>query len=123
MIEILPFSSGNQIKSLPKEFGMLSKLSLLAINTNELEELPESFGCLTQLQACYANRNKIREIPSTLIDCSSLKVLNLANNPIQTITQDMKDEWNIIIDIVEPEAENPGNSPRVNLSGTPYSTN
>ncbi|NCO00411.1 MAG: GNAT family N-acetyltransferase [Epsilonproteobacteria bacterium] len=98
--------SGNGLKSIPENIGMLSKLISLNLSNNKLQELPDSLSKLSNLSNLDLRRNAFENFPAvigklslkslnlssnkiadiaTLQECSELRVLDLSNNLIKEI--------------------------------------
>ena len=71
---------GNQISSLPSNFGVFQNLKSLIINHNPIGTLPESFGELKDLELLDLSNNKLAILPDSFVNLTSIKSLNLSNN-------------------------------------------
>jgi Leucine-rich repeat (LRR) protein/GNAT superfamily N-acetyltransferase len=98
--------SGNSLKELPENFGLLSKLIVLNLANNKLTSLPESMKNMTLLSNLDIRRNNFAEIPHSILHlplrsinasgnnisdvlplskCAELRVLDLSANSIKEI--------------------------------------
>lgn len=77
--------SGHSLKSIPPNFGILSKLIVLNLSNNKLESLPESIANLSSLSNLDLRRNNFKELPDVLTKIS-LKSLNISGNQISDIS-------------------------------------
>ena len=103
----------HQLKTLPMNFSQMSSISLLDISFNSLEEVPPVVGQLHQLQQLHLQHNQISsvmpslgqvlgqlkvlslqhnqllELPAGICSCTSLEVLNIEGNKMQTFSEDI----------------------------------
>jgi len=77
-------ASGNQIATLPEDFGKLGQLVRVFLRQNRIIELP-SFVGLSQLVELYLGVNEIRQVPPSIGDLPQLKTLDLADNSIENL--------------------------------------
>lgn len=73
---------GGDLKNLPQNIGVLTKLTLLVVNGTGLQRLPKSIGNLKNLKALEVRRNDISFLPDTIGGLSSLTRLNVSLNPL-----------------------------------------
>lgn len=77
--------SGNHLKEIPENFGMLSKLVVLNLSNNKLTSLPESMKELKVLSNLDIRRNRFEEIPQSILTLP-LRYLNANGNKISDIS-------------------------------------
>ena len=77
---------GNDLSSLPKSIGLLTKLTYLSLVGNKLSSLPESIKKLTKLRNLYLDNNKLRTVPESIKKLTKLTKLSLFNNPLDNNT-------------------------------------
>lgn len=74
----------NLFRTLPDSLGGLSHLITLSCSDNHLDALPETIGSLRRLEILDAHNNSLRKLPVSLWDCSSLVLINVTSNLIDT---------------------------------------
>ncbi|KAG9316864.1 hypothetical protein JVU11DRAFT_2939 [Chiua virens] len=74
----------NLFRTLPDCLGELSHLLTLSCSDNHLDALPETIGSLRRLETLDAHNNSLRKLPISLWECSSLTLINLTSNLIDT---------------------------------------
>lgn len=74
----------NLFRTLPDSLGELSHLITLSCSDNHLDALPETIGSLRRLEILDAHNNSLRKLPVSLWDCSSLILINVTSNLIDT---------------------------------------
>lgn len=103
--------SGNHLKEIPENFGLLTKLIVLNLSNNKLSFLPESMKELKLLSNLDIRRNSFEEIPQSILTlplrylnanankisdisvlnkCSELRVLDVSANCIKEIDSSFK---------------------------------
>ena len=82
-LEILDLS-GNELSSLPDDFGRLHKLRILFCSDNRFTRLPEVLGLCPQLSMVGFKANQIREVPAAALN-KSLRWLILTDNQISEL--------------------------------------
>jgi Leucine-rich repeat (LRR) protein len=86
MIHIVNLAfTGNQIRVLPPEIGLMTRLTSLKGGRNRLTALPESFGCLRSLQMILLEANALNSLPDSMMFCSALKILDVSQNRIEML--------------------------------------
>ena len=86
MIHIVNLSFiGNQIRTLPPEIGLMTRLASLKGGRNRLVAIPESVGCLKSLQLVLLEENELSALPESLSGCGSLKILDISQNRIEML--------------------------------------
>lgn len=89
---------GNELKSLPKSFGLLEKLKVLDVSRNQLESIPDEIANLTQLTTINLSNNALKIFPS-LPNSIKLSVLDLSNNKLTTMPDICYDDNTVLADI------------------------
>lgn len=74
----------NLFRTLPDSLGGLSHLITLSCSDNHLGALPESIGSLRRLEVLDAHNNNLTKLPASLWECSSLGLINVTSNLIDT---------------------------------------
>ena len=82
-LEILDLS-GNDLSSLPDDFGRLHKLRILFFSDNQFTELPSVLGQLSSLTMVGFKANKIRKVPAASL-AKSIRWLILTDNQISEL--------------------------------------
>jgi len=82
-LEVLDLS-GNQLDSLPDDFGRLRHLRVLFCSNNRFTQLPESVGQCAELDIVGFKANRIRSVPAASLP-PSLRWLILTDNEIETL--------------------------------------
>ena len=82
-LEILNLS-GNQLRSLPDDFGRLSKLRILFCSDNPFEHLPPSLGDCPQLSMIGFKSNQIATVPAESLP-PNLRWLILTDNRLPSL--------------------------------------
>lgn len=77
--------SGNHLKEIPENLGLLTKLVVLNLSNNKLTSLPESLKNLRLLSNVDLRRNLFEEIPECLL-LLPIRSLNLNSNKISDIS-------------------------------------
>lgn len=77
--------SGNHLKEIPDNFGLLTKLIVLNLSNNKLTSLPESMKSLKLLSNLDIRRNAFEKIPQSILTLP-LRYLNLNGNKISDIS-------------------------------------
>lgn len=77
--------SGNSLKTLPDNFGMLSKLLVLNLSNNRLKLLPDSMKNLSNLSNLDIRRNSFEELPE-ILRSMPLRSLNASGNKLSDIS-------------------------------------
>jgi leucine-rich repeat protein SHOC2 len=86
MIHIVNLAfTGNQIRILPPEIGLMTRLTSLKGGRNRLIALPESFGFLISLQMVFLEANALCALPDSMMFCSALKILDVSQNRIEML--------------------------------------
>ncbi|BFZ02575.1 hypothetical protein BsWGS_05614 [Bradybaena similaris] len=86
--EELPFlqsftANGNELSSLPDEFGDFSNLEELHLCENNLESLPESLCRLTKLKVLALNANCLKRLHAEIGQNSSLEIIRVDENKLK----------------------------------------
>ncbi|NEQ55708.1 MAG: protein kinase [Leptolyngbya sp. SIO3F4] len=74
----------NQIKTI-SESALSPNIRWLILTNNQLTTLPKSIGTLTKLQKFMLAGNRLQTLPDELASCSNLELLRLAANQLQTL--------------------------------------
>jgi Leucine-rich repeat (LRR) protein len=74
----------NQLTTLPKEIGLLTRVGYLYLDNNYLTELPQSMRFMRRLSAAWLGHNCFTQVPTTLADRGIFMVF-LNNNRISDI--------------------------------------
>lgn len=74
--------SENKLKTLPEEIKTLKNLQMISLYHNRLKYLPVEFRELSNLHALYLGRNRLTEIPIWVGGIGKLKRLDISMNPI-----------------------------------------
>lgn len=77
--------SNNRLIGLPQSIGLLGELLNLKAESNEIKEWPVGMLKLNQLLELSLSYNSIKTVPP-LYNLTNLRILNLANNQVQTIS-------------------------------------
>lgn len=77
--------SGNEIKEMPKEIGVLQNLRILIINDNQITDLGPGITNLINLEVLDASSNKIVKLPVEITKLAKLEQLQLQNNMINEL--------------------------------------
>jgi len=77
--------SANELRELPKEIYSLVDLISLYVMRNKIGRLPAGFGQLRNLVSLRLDFNALTEIPQAVCEASSLRVLSLEGNQIREI--------------------------------------
>ncbi|MDV3348551.1 protein kinase [Leptolyngbyaceae cyanobacterium CCMR0082] len=75
---------GNKMKTI-SETALSPNLRWLILTNNQLTSLPKSIGKLSKLQKCMLAGNQLRSLPDELANCQSLELMRLAANQLQTL--------------------------------------
>ena len=79
---------GNQIKSIPKEIGILKQLKDLSLGQNPIKNIDSAFIAIKQLknlEELDLEMTGIKSIPNSILELKKLKTLYLWNDPIDCI--------------------------------------
>jgi Leucine-rich repeat (LRR) protein len=77
--------SFNQIQTLPKELGKLSRLQTALLAENNLIRLPRDIGMLASLTDLNLFSNKLTELPDELGELFALRRLSLSRNLVAAL--------------------------------------
>ncbi|XP_059808378.1 leucine-rich repeat-containing protein 47 isoform X1 [Hypanus sabinus] len=72
--------SGDGLRELPPELGLLGGLKLLDVSDNQLSALPASLGDLAELGSLLARGNQLTGLPPQLGRCGHLAHLDVSDN-------------------------------------------
>lgn len=87
----------NRIAELPAGIDGLRALEVLSLSSNLLTSITEELVKLPSLKKLYLNGNRIEKIPAALLlalSSTSLQVLNIANNFIETLPEEWYEQVN-----------------------------
>ncbi|MEA5465645.1 leucine-rich repeat-containing protein kinase family protein [Leptothoe sp. PORK10 BA2] len=82
-LSMVSFKS-NKIKTIG-ETALSPNLRWLILTNNQLTTLPKTIGKLTKLQKCMLAGNQLHTLPEELANCTNLELIRLAANQLQTI--------------------------------------
>ncbi|KAM3821018.1 leucine-rich repeat and death domain-containing protein 1 [Vipera latastei] len=77
--------NNNEIKTLPKEIGLLKNLEILSMEGNQLTSLPPEICLLKKLRTLNLSYNQISSFPQNFSELSRLRCLLLSHNNIEKI--------------------------------------
>ncbi|MDR6564831.1 MULTISPECIES: leucine-rich repeat-containing protein kinase family protein [unclassified Arcicella] len=76
------------LKTFPKEiYTLADTLEILDLSGNELSSLPDDFGILKKLKIAFFSDNFFTEFPSVLAKCLALEMIGFKANIIKTIPE------------------------------------
>lgn len=81
---------GNQLTSLPKEMGNLTELECLYLNGNQLTSLPKEIGNFLHLKKLYIADNRLTDLPKEIGKLSKLKYLGLSGNQLTNLPKEIR---------------------------------
>ncbi|KAF9164840.1 hypothetical protein DFQ26_000971 [Actinomortierella ambigua] len=87
-LKILAIES-NQIATLPESMGRLSNLCELRLSDNSLRVLPDAIGSIRTLQILALRSNLLEKLPESWKDLESLTTLDLACNRLTSLPPDL----------------------------------
>ncbi|KAF9985477.1 hypothetical protein BGZ75_002967 [Mortierella antarctica] len=87
-LKILAMES-NQLATLPETMGKLGNLCELRLSDNNLRALPESIGSIRTLQVLALRSNLLETLPESWKDMENLSTLDLACNRLTTLPADI----------------------------------
>ncbi|CAO3574822.1 unnamed protein product [Mortierella alpina] len=87
-LKILAMES-NQLATLPETMGRLGNLCELRLSDNNLRALPESIGSIRTLQVLALRSNLLETLPESWKDMENLSTLDLACNRLTTLPADI----------------------------------
>lgn len=76
-------------------------LEILDLSGNQLDSLPANFGCLQQLKILFLSDNRFSELPRVLADCPQLEMIGFKANQIHTVPEralPLRTRWLILTD-------------------------
>ena len=86
----------------PKEIFQLSEhIEILDMSGNELSSLPSDFGRLKKLRILFLSNNKFDHLPDVISNCPDLEMIGFKSNQIRTVTSESLPEnlhWLILTD-------------------------
>ncbi|MGD1852986.1 MAG: protein kinase [Leptolyngbyaceae cyanobacterium] len=82
-LSMISFKS-NKIKTIG-ETALSPNIRWLILTNNQLTSLPRSMGNLTKLQKCMLAGNQLQTLPDEMASCKSLELIRLAANQLQTL--------------------------------------
>ena len=85
------YLDNNNLSSLPKEIGLLTKLETLYLNNNNLSSLPKEIGLLTKLETLYLDNNNLSSLPKEIGLLTKLRYLYLDNNNLSSLPKEIGD--------------------------------
>ena len=85
-LELLILSS-NQLTQLPEDLSELKSLKFIELNSNNFHEIPVGLSTLPQLELIDLSENLISSVDLTPHQFKHLLELNLACNPIRTVSE------------------------------------
>lgn len=94
----------NNLVSLPEEIGNLTNLTELHLSYNDLESIPKEIGLLNSLSILYLNGNELTKIPAEIGQLTNLSKLVLTTNNFSSIPQkvcDLENNYNTTLYISE----------------------
>ena len=77
--------SNKEIKTLPSEIYLLSRVQKLNLSNNLLTTLPSEIGNLTGLYNLDLRNNRIVSLPQGIENLSNLRILNISNNQLANL--------------------------------------
>ncbi|MBL8880235.1 MAG: hypothetical protein JNG88_14045 [Phycisphaerales bacterium] len=77
------------LKSLPREIGQLSNLTILDISENYLRSLPPEIEYLGELRELHAYGNELRLLPSEIRYLTSLELLDVSHNELRALPSEV----------------------------------
>ncbi len=75
---------GNRLKTI-SESALSPNIRWLILTNNQLTTLPRSIGNLSKLQKCMLAGNQLQALPEELANCKNLELMRLAANQLQTL--------------------------------------
>ncbi|KAF8946326.1 hypothetical protein BGZ47_000805 [Haplosporangium gracile] len=87
-LKILAMES-NSLSTLPETMGKLGNLCELRLSDNNLRALPESIGSIRTLQVLALRSNLLERLPESWKDMENLSTLDLASNKLTSLPADI----------------------------------
>lgn len=75
----------NALTTLPKEIGLLEKLTRLNLSRNRINELPNEFFRLRELKYLNLSHNALVDVSADVSDCVMLEILDMSNNQLESL--------------------------------------
>jgi Leucine-rich repeat (LRR) protein len=72
------------LTSIPRKIYRLPRLEEINFSNNHISGLSQYIGEAKCLKTLILEGNRIKTLPTALQECTSLQLLNIANNPIDT---------------------------------------
>jgi len=73
------------VEAIPKDFGLMSSLSVVNMSGNQFTEIPMQFTELTGLRCLYLGANRITAVTKEMIRLQHLEILYLGGNHLVSI--------------------------------------
>ena len=87
----------NDLRALPEEMSLCSKLRWLSLDDNTFENIPEILATLTELKTLHLCSSRISSITENFFQNSGLRILCLANNRLSTLPKSLGNIKNLSI--------------------------
>ena len=104
------FLNGNNLKTLPKDFGYTNFHGDLFMEDNEIEILPDSFGNLNLLGELNLANNNLKDLPTSFKNIKVIGNISLERNLFTTIPECLKE--------INKDPDNPGEQAEITWNGT-----
>ena len=91
------YLNGNNLTTIPKEIGNLTKLRQLDLSYNELTTLPPEIGNLTNLEEFHLNDNQLTTLPPEIGNLKNLERLYLDENELTTLPPEIGNLKNLAV--------------------------
>lgn len=77
------------VESIPKDFGLISTLSVVNFSGNNFTEIPMQLTELPDLRCLYLGANRITAIPAEMVRLQSLEILYLGGNLLESVPSEI----------------------------------
>ncbi|XP_063973055.1 leucine-rich repeat-containing protein 28-like isoform X2 [Diachasmimorpha longicaudata] len=81
------YLSGNKLKNLPEEFGVMERLKVLDLSDNDLRTVPEGVTRLKTLRELILDDNSLSQLPLDIENFVELEKLSLCGNNFVTLPE------------------------------------
>ncbi|XP_015114862.1 leucine-rich repeat protein soc-2 homolog isoform X3 [Diachasma alloeum] len=81
------YLSGNKLKHLPEEFGIMGRLKVLDLSDNDLRIVPEGVTRLKTLRELILDDNSLSQLPLDIENFDELEKLSLCGNNFVTLPE------------------------------------